>query len=138
MLQDLVDKAVSPRRFLVVLLGGFAGFALLLATLGIYGVISYSVSQRAREIGIRMALGASATSLQSRILLHTLALAAAGLAVGLLVLRNVASAMGSLLFGVTSGDPVTFIAMGALLIAIAALAGYIPARRASRLDPLVT
>ena len=81
--QDLVDKAVSPRRFLVLLLAGFAAFALLLASLGIYAVISYSVSQRVQEIGIRMALGASATHLQSRILLHTLGLAALGLALGM-------------------------------------------------------
>ena len=81
-LQQLVDKAVSPRRFLVLLLGGFALFALVLASLGIYGVISYSVSQRAQEIGIRMALGASAGGLQRRILRQTLGLAAIGMAIG--------------------------------------------------------
>ncbi len=136
-LQALVDKTVSPRRFLVVLLGGFAGFALLLATLGIYGVISYSVSQRVQEIGIRMALGASAASLQGSILLHTLGLAAAGLVLGLTLSRIVTGAMESLLFGVTSGDPITFMGMSALLIAVGALAGWIPARRASRMDPLI-
>src|SRR4029078_1593886 len=77
-IQQLVDKAVSPRRFIVMLLGGFALFALILASLGIYGVISYSVSQRTQEIGIRMALGASAGDLQSRIILQTLGLAAIG------------------------------------------------------------
>jgi predicted permease len=136
-LQELVDKAVSPRRFLVLLLAGFAGFALLLASLGIYGVISYSVSQRVQEIGIRIALGASATNLQGRILLQTLGLTGLGLALGMAVSRVLATALGSLLFGVTSGDPVTFIGMGALLIAVAALAGYVPARRASRIDPMV-
>jgi predicted permease len=136
-LQDLVEKAVSPRRFLVVLLAGFAGFALLLASLGIYAVISYSVNQRVQEIGIRMALGASAADLQRRILLHTLGLAALGLAVGLAASRVLTDALGSLLFGVTPGDPVTFIGMGALLIVVAALAGYFPARRASRIDPMV-
>ena len=135
--QDLVDKAVSPRRFLVLLLAGFAAFALILASLGIYAVISYSVSQRVQEIGIRMALGASAADLQSRILLRTLGLAALGLALGMAASRALSSALGSLLFGVTSGDPVTFIGMGALLIAVAAVAGYIPARRASRIDPMV-
>jgi predicted permease len=135
-LQELVDKAVSPRRFLVLLLAGFAGFALLLASLGIYGVISYSVSQRVQEIGIRMALGASATDLQGRILLQTLGLAGLGLALGMIVSRLVTNALGSLLFGVTSGDPVTFIGMGALLIAVAAAAGYVPAWRASRIDPM--
>jgi predicted permease len=135
--QDLVDKAVSPRRFLVLLLAGFAAFALILASLGIYAVISYSVSQRVQEIGIRMALGASATDLQSRILLRTLGLAALGLALGMTASRAVTSALGSLLFGVTPGDPVTFIGIGALLIVVAALAGYIPARRASQIDPMV-
>jgi ABC-type antimicrobial peptide transport system permease subunit len=120
-----------------MLLAGFAGFALLLASLGIYALISYSVNQRTREIGIRMALGASATNLQSRILLHTLGLAALGLALGMAVSRVLTSALGSLLFGVTPGDPVTFIGMGALLIVVAALAGYFPARRASRIDPMV-
>jgi predicted permease len=135
-LQQLVDKAVSPRRFLVLLLAGFAGFALLLASLGIYGVISYSVSQRVQEIGIRMALGASAADLQGRILLQTLGLAGLGLALGMTVSRVVTNALGSLLFGVTAGDPATFIGMGALLIAVAALAGYVPAWRASLIDPM--
>ena len=136
-LQELVDKAVSPRRFLVLLLGGFAGLALLLASLGIYGVISYSVNQRVQEIGIRMALGASPAHLQGRILVQTLGLAALGMALGLTASRILASALGSLLFGVTSDDPVTFIGMGTLLIVVAAAAGYVPARRASRIDPMV-
>jgi predicted lysophospholipase L1 biosynthesis ABC-type transport system permease subunit len=135
-LQDLVDRAVSPRRFLVLMLAGFAGFALLLASLGIYAVISYSVNQRVQEIGIRMALGASATNLQSRILLRTLGLAALGLALGMAASRALTGTLESLLFGVTPGDPVTFIGIGALLIVVAALAGYFPARRASRIDPM--
>jgi predicted permease len=136
-LQHLVDKAVSPRRFLVLLLAGFAGFALLLASLGIYAVISYSVNQRVQEIGIRMALGASAPVLQGGILLRTLGLAALGLALGMAVSRVLTSTLASLLFGVTPGDPITFFGIGALLIVVAALAGYFPARRASRIDPLV-
>ncbi len=136
-LQELVDKAVSPRRFLVLLLGGFAGFALLLASLGIYGVISYSVNQRVQEIGIRMALGASAADVRSSVLLQTLGLAVLGLALGVVASRVLAKTLGSLLFGVTAGDPVTFMGMAALLIAVAALAGYVPARRASRIDPIV-
>ena len=137
MFQDLVDRAVSPRRFLVLLLGGFAIFALILASLGIYAVISFSVSQRVQEIGIRMALGASATDLQGGIVLRTLGLAALGLALGMAGSRILSSALGSLLFGVTAGDPVTFIEVGTLLIAVAAVAGYIPAWRASRIDPMV-
>ena len=135
--QDLVDRALSPRRFLVLLLAGFAAFALILASLGIYAVISFSVSQRVQEIGIRMALGASATDLQRRIVLRTLGLAAVGLALGLAGSRVLSSTLGSLLFGITTGDPVTFIEVGMLLIAVAAIAGYIPAWKASRIDPMV-
>ena len=135
--QYLVDRAVSPRRFLVLLLAGFAGFALILASLGIYAVISFSVSQRVQEIGIRIALGASATDLQRRIVLRTLGLAALGLALGMAASRALSSALGSLLFGITTGDPVTFIEVGTLLIAVAAIAGYIPAWKASRIDPMV-
>jgi predicted permease len=136
-LQNLVDKAVSPRRFVVLLLSGFAAFALVLASLGIYAVISYSVSQRVQEIGIRMALGASARDLRSQIVLRTLGLAALGLALGMAASRTLSSGLGSLLFGVTSGDPATFVAIGMLLVAVAAVAGYIPALRASRIDPMV-
>jgi predicted permease len=135
--QDLVDRAVSPRRFLVLLLTGFAAFALILASLGIYAVISYSVSQRVQEIGIRMALGASARDVQSRILLRTLGLAALGLALGMAASRGLSTTLGSMLFGVTSGDPVTYVDVSALLIVVAAVAGYIPAWRASRIDPMV-
>ena len=81
-LQQLVDKSVSPRRFMVLLLGGFAVFALVLASLGIYGLISYSVNQRTQEIGIRMALGASARDVQTRIIAQTLRLAAIGMVLG--------------------------------------------------------
>ena len=135
--QNLVDRAVSPRRFLVLLLAGFAAFALVLASLGIYAVISFSVSQRVQEIGIRMALGASATNLQRQIVLRTLGLAAVGLALGMAGSRVLSSTLGSLLFGITTGDPVTFIEVGTLLIAVAAIAGYIPAWKASRIDPMV-
>lgn len=135
--QDLVNKAVSPRRFLVLFLAAFAAFALLLASLGIYAVISFSVSQRVHEIGIRMALGASAANLQRRIVLRTLALTAIGLAFGMAGSRLLSSALASLLFGITTGDPLTFIEVTALLIAVAAIAGYIPARKASRIDPML-
>lgn len=135
-LQDLVDKAVSPRRFLVLLLGGFAVFALILASLGIYAVISYSVNQRVQEIGIRMALGATSGNLQSGIVLRTLGLTALGLLLGLVASRALSGGLGSLLYGVTAGDPATFTGIAALLIAVAALAGYIPAWKASRIDPM--
>jgi len=136
-LQQLVDKSVSPRRFVMMLLGGFALFALILASLGIYGVISYSVNQRTQEIGIRMALGATAGDLQARIIVQTLTLAAIGMLVGGSASWALARMLGGLLFGVKPGDPVTFLAMLIVLSAVAALAGYLPARRASRIDPMV-
>jgi predicted permease len=135
-LQTMVDRAVSPRRFVVWLLGGFAGFALVLASLGIYAVISYSVSQRTQEIGIRMALGASAETLQRSILLQTLGLAGIGMVVGVVASWVLARTLSGLLFGVTSSDPVTFAGMLVILTCVAALAGYLPARRASRIDPM--
>jgi predicted permease len=136
-IQQLVDKAVSPRRFVVLLLGGFALFALLLASLGIYGVVSYGVSQRTQEIGIRMALGASASSLQARIIGQTLGLAAVGMLVGAGASLVLARALGGLLFGVTATDPLTFLGMPVVLAVVAAIAGYLPARRASRIDPSI-
>ncbi len=134
-LQQLVDKAISPRRFVVMLLGGFALFALLLASLGIYGVISYSVGQRTQEIGIRMALGASAGNLQARILGQTLSLAAIGMAIGAAVAWPLARLLSGMLYGVSAGDPATFAGMLAVLTIVAGVAGYLPARRASRIDP---
>jgi ABC-type lipoprotein release transport system permease subunit len=134
--QKLVDKAISPRRALLLLLGGFAVFALFLASLGIYAVISYSVSQRVQEIGIRMALGASSGDVQSRIVLRTLSLAGFGLVLGLAASRALSRGLGSLLFGVTAGDPATFAGIALVLVAASALAGYVPAWRASRIDPM--
>ena len=136
-IQGLIDRSVSPRRFIVMLLGGFAGFALLLAALGIYGVISYSVSQRRQEIGIRMALGASATEVQKRVLLQTLTLTAIGVTIGFVAAWLLGRLMQGLLFEVTPSDPMTFVAVIVLLTIVAALAGYLPARHASRVDPLI-
>jgi predicted permease len=136
-LTDLVNRAVSPRRFLVLLLGGFAGFAVLLASLGIYGVISYSVNRRRQEIGIRMALGASTGAVQGRIITQTLGLAAIGMLLGAAASLALARGLRGLLFGVTYGDPVTFFVAAATLLAVAVLAGYLPARRASRIDPMI-
>lgn len=135
-LEELVDKAVSPRRFVVLLLGGFSAFALMLAALGIYAVISYSVSQRATEMGIRIALGASPAELQTRIMLQTLQLASLGMLAGSLISWMFARALGNLLFGVTSTDPPTFAAMLMILAVVAGLAGYLPSLRVSRIDPM--
>ena len=135
-MQTLVDRAVSPRRFVVILLGGFAGFALVLASLGIYAVISYSVSQRTQEIGIRMALGASAEMLQKSILLETLGLAGIGMVVGGMASWVLARTLSGMLFGVTPNDPLTFAGMVLILAVVAGIAGYLPARRASRIEPM--
>jgi predicted permease len=135
-LQQLVDKSVSPRRFLVLLLAGFAAFALMLASLGIYGVISYSVNQRTQEIGIRMAVGASGREVQTRIIVQTLRLAGIGMAIGTLASWALARGFSSLLFGVTATDPATFVGMLLVLATVAAVAGYLPARRASGIDPM--
>ena len=136
-LQQLVDKSVSPRRFTVLLLGGFAVFALVLASLGIYALISYSVNQRTQEIGIRMALGASARDVQARIVGQTLRLAAIGMAIGAACSWLLVRGAASLLFGVTPRDPQTFLGMAVVLTTVALVAGYLPARRASRIDPMV-
>jgi len=136
-LTQLVERAVSPRRFIVLLLAGFAAFALILASLGIYGLISYSVNRRTQEIGIRMALGASTFDVQSSIVSSTLALATAGLLIGVIISSGLARAVRSLLFGVSAGDPLTFLGAALVLMSIAVLAGYLPARRASKIDPMI-
>jgi ABC-type lipoprotein release transport system permease subunit len=136
-LQQIVDRSVSPRRFTVLLLGGFAAFAVLLASLGIYALISYSVSQRRQEIGIRMALGASARDVQARIIWQTLRLAMMGVVLGAGASWLLARGASGLLFGVTPRDPQTFVVMVAMLTMVALVAGYLPARRASRIDPTV-
>jgi predicted permease len=135
--QQLVDRSVSPRRFVVLLLGGFAVFALLLASLGIYGVVSYGVNQRRQEIGIRMALGASASGLQAAIIGQTLRLAAVGILIGGVASLMLARALGGMLFSVTATDPLTFLGMPVVLALVAVIAGYLPARRASLIDPSI-
>ena len=136
-IQRLVDHAVSPRRFFVLLVGIFAGLGLILASLGIYGVISYSVSQRTQEIGIRMALGASQARVQLAVIGKTLLLALIGIATGTVASFMVANLIASLLFGTPATDRATFLSMILLLTMVALLAGYIPARRASRIDPMI-
>jgi predicted permease len=135
-MQTVVDRAVSPRRFVVILLGGFAAFALILASLGIYAVISYSVSQRKNEIGIRMALGASPATVRQLILGETMRLAGIGAATGFVGALFATRLAASLLYGVTATDPVTFGVMIAVLGGVALLAGYLPAMRASRIEPV--
>jgi predicted permease len=135
-IQQLVDHAVSPRRFFVLLVAAFAMLGLVLASLGIYGVISYSVTRQTQEIGIRMALGATPTRVQIGVIFKTLRLALIGMAAGIVASFAVARAIASLLFGTEPTDPATFAGMVLLLSAVAFVAGYIPARRASRINPM--
>ena len=134
-LDAIVDLAVSPRRFLVLLLGGFATFAVVLASLGIYAVISYSVSQRTQEIGIRMALGASSAKLQRAILGETMLLAGMGMMMGIAGGWLASRSLQSLLYGVTSSDPMTFAMAFVILLLVAMIAGYLPARQVSLIQP---
>jgi predicted permease len=133
----LVDHTNSPRRFFMLLVVGFATLGLLLAALGIYGVISYSVTRQTQEIGIRMALGSSAGRVQKDVLVGTLRLAMIGIGLGCVASVFVARLIASLLFATSAWDIATYAAMVLLLVAVAALSGYIPARRASRISPLV-
>jgi ABC-type antimicrobial peptide transport system permease subunit len=135
-LQTLVDHSTSPRRFFAVLVGLFAGLGLLLASLGIYGVISYTVTQQTQEIGIRMALGATPERVQSDVLMKTLRIALIGMAIGTAASFVVAKAISSMLFETQPTDPITFVGMAVVLTGAALFAGYIPARRASRVDPM--
>ncbi len=136
-IQQIVDHAVSPRRFFVLLVTIFAALGLILASLGIYGVISYSVTRQTQEIGIRMALGASRARVQLGVIGKTLRLALIGIAVGIVASFGAANLIASLLFGTAPTDPLTFLGMILLLALVALLAGYIPARRASRIDPMI-
>ena len=136
-IQQIVDHATSPRRFFMILVSSFALLGLFLAALGIYGVISYSVTQRTQEIGIRMALGATLARVQLDVIRSTLQLAAIGIVVGAIVSIATSRLIASLLFGTNPADPITFLGMVLILGTIALLAGYIPARRASRINPMV-
>jgi predicted permease len=135
-IRTIVDRAVSPRRFFMLLVAAFAGLGMLLAALGIYGVISYSVAQKTQEIGVRMALGASAGRVRRGVILNTLRLALGGIVVG--TAASVASArlIASLLFATSPWDATTYAGVILSLIAVALISGYLPARRASGIDPM--
>jgi putative ABC transport system permease protein len=136
-LQDAVARSVSQPRFYMTLLSIFAAVALALATIGIFGVVRYAVAQRTREIGIRMALGADSRSVIRLVVGGALTLAGAGVGLGVLGALAGTRLLSSLLYGVSPTDPLTFVAVGALLFAAALLASLLPARRATRLDPNV-
>lgn len=136
-IRNVVDHAVSPRRFFVMLVGFFAGLGLLLAALGIYGVISYSVTQRTQEIGVKMALGATTGRIQKDVIARTLSLAGTGVLLGSIASLGAARLVASLLFATSPRDLTTYIGVFLALLVVAAISGYIPARRASRISPLV-
>jgi ABC-type antimicrobial peptide transport system permease subunit len=133
---DMVSESLAPRRFVVTLLGIFAGLALLMAVIGLYGVISYSVTQRTQEIGIRMALGAQASGVLSLVIGQGMLLAGIGAVLGLAASVAFSRFLKNQLFQVSAFDPLTFTATAFILIAAALLATYIPARRATRVDPM--
>jgi putative ABC transport system permease protein len=139
-MQQMVAEAMSSERFPMILLGAFAALALLLASVGIYGVISYSVTQRVHEIGIRVALGAGSRSIFRLVMGQGLRLALVGLAIGAvaaLILARVLASFSHLLYGVGASDPVTFVVVSLALTGVALLACYLPARRATRVDPMI-
>jgi putative ABC transport system permease protein len=139
-MRELVSESMTSQRFPMILLAAFAVLALLLASVGIYGVVSYSMAQRVREIGIRMALGAVNWDVLRMVIGQGLRLALAGVAAGAVVsfvLARVLSSFSQLLYGVRAMDPLTFIAVSLVLISAALLACYIPARRAIGLDPTI-
>jgi putative ABC transport system permease protein len=136
-MDKVLDASLASRRFSANLVTGFAVVALLLASIGIYGLLAYMVSQRSREIGIRMALGARGDDILRMFLHKGVALAGVGIVAGLVVSASTASLMASLLYGVRPHDPVVFLIVPLLLFAVAALASYLPARRAMKIDPMV-
>jgi putative ABC transport system permease protein len=136
-MEEVFSRSIAFQRFLMTLLGVFAGLALALAAVGIYGVMSYSVNERTHEVGIRMALGASRRGVLLLVIRNGLRLTVAGLAFGVAASLGLTRLMGGLLFGVKPTDPTTFVAVTFLLTAVALLASYIPARRAAKVDPMV-
>jgi len=135
-MQEVLDRSMASASFALVMLGVAGTMALLLAVIGIYGVISYAVSQREREMGIRLALGAHPMALQMRFVRHSILLTGVGVALGLFSALGSMRLIRSLLFGVSPLDPLTYAAVALLLMIAAALASYVPARRVTRLDPV--
>jgi ABC-type antimicrobial peptide transport system permease subunit len=136
-MNEVLDRSLASRRFSADLVGGFAGLAVLLASIGIYGLLAYMVGQRSREIGIRLALGARREDIQRMFLRKGVALAGVGVVAGLVFSASSASVMASLLYGVRPHDPAVFLTVPLLLLAVAALASYFPARRATKVNPMM-
>jgi putative ABC transport system permease protein len=136
-MEQLLSRSTAPRRFNMTLLAVFAALALILAGMGVYGVMAYAVTERTREIGIRMALGAQASDALKLVISHAMRLTLVGIALGLMGAFALTRLMKSLLFDVRPTDPMTFIALALLLTFVALLACWIPARRATKVDPMV-
>jgi ABC-type antimicrobial peptide transport system permease subunit len=136
-MSQIVDQAVSPKRLIAFLVGLFSLLALLLASIGIYGVIAYSVSQRTQELGIRLALGSPASAVLWLVLGEGMRLAFIGCVIGLIASLGLTRVIQALLFAVSPSDPFTFAASGLLLLAVAMIACWLPGRRAARVDPMV-
>jgi putative ABC transport system permease protein len=137
LMEKLASDSLGQRRFYMMLLGGFAGLALVLAAVGLYGVISYSVAQRTQEMGIRVALGASGGQVVSMVMGQALRLAGLGLAMGLVLAMMLKSVLKGFLVGVSTTDPATLAVTALVLLIVALFASYVPARRAARVDPVV-
>jgi len=135
-MEEVVAQSIGTRRVSMLLVSVFAGAALLLAAVGIYGVMAYSVTQRTQEIGIRMALGAQTGDVLRMVVRQGMTLALVGIGVGLAGAFGFTRLLASLLFGVNASDPLTYVGISLLLALVALLACYLPARRAARLDPM--
>jgi len=135
-MDERIGRSLSSRRFSTVLLALFAGLALTLAAVGIYGIVAYSVTERTHEIGVRVALGAQRRDVMAMVVGQGMTMTIVGAAIGVAASAALARLMSSLLFGVSAVDPATFVAIPLLLIAVALAACYVPARRATRVDPL--
>ena len=136
-MDQVVEESAATQRWTMALLSAFAALAITLALVGIYGVVSWSVAQRTREIGIRLTLGASPNTVVGEVLRYGIRVSAAGLTIGLMAAFLLRRFLTSLVFDVSPSDPLTYAAVAGLMLAVALTACYIPARRASRVDPLI-
>jgi ABC-type antimicrobial peptide transport system permease subunit len=137
MMNDVVDRTLTQERFVAQLAGFFSLFALLLAAIGLYGMMSYAVNRRISEIGVRIALGAQAGDVVRLVMRETMLLVAIGIVIGIGAAIAFTRLISSLLFGLTPTDPLTIALASLLMIASATLAGFLPARRACRVDPMI-
>jgi putative ABC transport system permease protein len=135
-MEALIGRSIAERRFTTLLLASFAAVALLLAAIGVYGVLAYVVSQRTQEIGLRMAIGATSSDVVQLFLREGIALAGIGLVAGLAAAAAASRVLASMLFDVGSADPITFLFVTGVLVAAALFASYLPARRAAHVDPM--